>query len=204
MTALKVPALNQQEITFRIKGTSPLIMHAWSAKAREQLAMTPQERKKIPKKARNPEQSAHDATYWIERDGGLVVGFPLLAFKSALISACHKDMGLEKTLFRKSFFMPGTGDNLVPLEYEGEPILREDMVRVGANQTDIRYRPMFEDWGVEITAVIDAGNLTEQDIVNLVTRAGFGVGVCEWRPEKGGEFGRFTFDKTTPMTTRAI
>ena len=115
MTALKVPALNQQEITFRIKGTSPLIMHAWSAKAREQLAMTAQERKKIPKTARNPEQSAHDATYWIERDGGLIVGFPLLAFKSALISACHRDMGLERTLFRKSFFMPGTGDNLVPL-----------------------------------------------------------------------------------------
>ena len=204
MTTLKVPALNQQEITFRIKGTSPLIMHAWSAKARAQLAMTAQERKKIPKTARNPEQSAHDATYWIERDGGVIVGFPLLAFKAALISACHKDMGLEKTLFRKSFFMPGTGDNLVPLEYESEPVLREDMVRVGQNQTDIRYRPMFENWGVEITAVIDAGNLTHQDIVNLVNRAGFGVGVCEWRPEKGGEFGRFTFDHTTPITSREL
>ena len=204
MAQLKVPALNQKRIKFRIKGMAPLIMHAWSAKGREQLAMTAQERKKVPKVARNPEQSAHDATYWIESDGGLVVGFPLLAFKASLITACHKDLGLEKTMFRKSFFLPSTSGNLVQLEYTGEPVIREDIVRVGMSQTDIRYRPMFEDWGVQIEAITDADNLTEQDIVNLVTRAGFGVGVCEWRPEKGGEFGRYTFDSSFPMEVAAV
>ena len=28
-------------------------------------------------------------------------------------------------------------------------------------------------------------------IINLLNRAGFGVGIGEWRPEKDGQFGRF-------------
>ena len=38
--------------------------------------------------------------------------------------------------------------------------------------------------------------LTTDDIINLMNRAGFGVGLCEMRPEKGKEFGRFEVDTT--------
>jgi len=80
-----------------------------------------------------------------------------------------------------------------------EPWVREDIVRIGANQTDIRYRPQFDEWRVKITAEIDSELLTMQDIANLVNRAGFSVGVGEWRPEKSGEYGRFEIDTTEPM-----
>ena len=199
-TSIKLKPLNIQEIRFTIVGTSPLIQHAWSPKAMRQLRMTAPERKKQPKVARDPQAEAQGAMYSINGKPA----FPLLAFKASLINAAHKDLGIEKTLVKKSFFIPASNaERLVEMQCS-DPVVREDIVRVGMAQTDIRYRPEFAEWRVNVTAHFDADNLTDGDIINLVNRAGFGVGVGEWRPEKGGEFGRFTIDTTVPVETRKL
>lgn len=196
--ALQLKPIVPKTITFRIKGTSPLIQHAWSEKGLRQLRMTPAERRKQPKTKRNPEEEASAAMYTLE-DG--TPALPMLSFKAALISAAHKDLGIEKTLVRKSVFLPADAYEaglLAPLD-ASEPVIREDIVKVGANQTDLRYRPEFREWSCKVTIQIDADLLDEQDLINLVNRAGFSVGIGEWRPEKDGEFGRFEFDVNTPM-----
>ena len=189
--AITLKPITQSTLSFWIVGTSPLIQHAWSQKGLAMLRMTAAERKKQPKVGRDPEREAADACY--KTDEGQY-GIPLTAFKSALIGAAHKDFGLEKTLLRKAFFIPSTDSNsITPIETEDYRI-REDIVRIGANQTDIRYRPQFDNWRANIVAQIDSELLRPEDVVNLVNRAGFSVGIGEWRPEKGGEFGRFEFD----------
>jgi len=204
---LEVKPIVPKLISFWINGTSPLIQHKWSQKALGQLRMTAQERRKQPKVARNPELEASGAMYQLD-DGS--PAFPVLAFKAALINAAHKDLGIEKTLVKKSLFLPnsayytvgeetiipGVKKNLLlaPLYTEAGPVIREDIVRVGNNQTDLRYRPEFADWSVNIVIQIDSDLLNEQDVINLVNRAGFSVGIGEWRPEKGGENGRFELD----------
>jgi len=90
-------------ISFWIKGTAPLIQHAWSEKALRQLRLSAAERKKQPKVERDPDAEAMAAMY-VTADGE--PGFPMLAFKSALISAAHKDLGIEKTVVRKALFLP--------------------------------------------------------------------------------------------------
>ena len=80
-----------------------------------------------------------------------------------------------------------------------DPVIREDIVRVGNGKTDLRYRPEFASWRINVIVEIDSDLLNEQDIVNLVNRAGFSVGIGEWRPEKGGEFGRFEIDTSEPI-----
>jgi hypothetical protein len=199
MTTLKLKPIVPVRMTFTIRGTSPLIQHAWSEKGLKQLRMSAAERKKQPKVARDPEAEGESAAYRCD-DGSY--GLPLTAFKSALIGAAHKDYGLEKTTVRKAFFIPSSDSNLcVPIEFESMQI-REDIVRVGAGATDLRYRPYFYGWSAVITAEVDTELLNEQDIVALVNRAGFSVGICEWRPEKGGEYGRFELDTTQPFEVK--
>ena len=201
--ALQLKPIVPKTIAFNIIGTSPLIQHAWSPKGLRQMRMTPAERKKQPKEVRDPEKEANSAMY---RTSDGAPGFPMLSFKASLIGAAHKDLGIEKTVVRKALFLPSHayGDGLIaPLIFDGEPEIREDIVRVGSGATDLRYRPMFHQWGVRVIVQIDHEILNEQDVVNLVNRAGFSVGVGEWRPEKGGEYGRFEFDVKSGVTVLA-
>lgn len=194
--AIEIKPIVATKLAFWIRGTSPLIQHAWSEKGLSMMRMTAAERKKQPKVGRDPESEAAACCYRTDTGD---IGIPLTAFKASLIGAAHKDFGLEKTLLRKSFFIPTTDSNrVVPIE-SGDYVIREDIVRVGINQTDLRYRPEFRNWRARIVAEIDAGLLTPSDIVSLVNRAGFSVGIGEWRPEKGGEFGRFEIDDSEPM-----
>jgi len=61
---------------------------------------------------------------------------------------------------------------------------------------------MFEEWSIRIPLQVDEGNLSLQNVIDLITRAGFSVGIGEWRPEKGGEFGRFEVDTSVEITVR--
>lgn len=194
--AIQMKQIVPERYSFWIVGTSPLIQHAWSEKGLEMMRMTAAERRKREKAKRDPEAEAAASTYYT-KDGDY--GIPLLAFKAACIGACHKDQGLEKTTFRKSFFVaPGGVDPIARMECD-EPIIREDIVRVGQGATDLRYRPQFNNWRVNIICEVDSDLLSPEDIVKIVNRAGFSVGIGEWRPEKGGEFGRFAFDDSASL-----
>ena len=194
--AIKISPIITKKYRFGIIGTSPMIQHKWSEKGLAMLRMSAPERKKQRKLERDPEGDAAACVYQTE-DGQ--VGIPLLAFKAALISAAHKDLGVEKTVVRKSLFVPCSDPNKIVPMTASDPIIREDIVKIGVNQTDLRYRPEFRDWKAIINCEIDASMLTIKDVLNLVNRAGFGVGIGEWRPEKGGEYGRFEVDTTVPV-----
>ena len=187
-----IQAVNLRRATIHIKGTAPLIQHSWSEKSKDMLRMTAAERRKVPKKARNPEAEFLAATCWCA-DGSY--GIPAMAVKSAMIEVAHKDAGLPKTTVRKALRFRVAG--VIPMECS-EPKMREDIVRIGNNQSDIRYRPEFEEWGAEISFDYDADLLTIQDVINLTNRAGFSVGIGEWRPEKNGEHGTFDEDLDRP------
>ena len=198
MATITLKPISKRKMTFTIRGTSPLIMHQWSEKAKSMMRDKQQAGKKTKvRELRDPDAEAKEATY--TTDTGQI-GIPGMAFKSALVTAAHKDIGIEKTMVRKALFLVTPDTNKV-LEINGsEPVVREDMVRVGAGSADMRYRPMFTEWTCEIELEIDSELLQRDDVLTLVNRAGFGVGICEWRPEKGGEFGRFEIDSRVAVT----
>ena len=182
--------INKGIVEITIVGSSPYISHAWSEKAlkmlRDSVGLTGKKTK--DRDLRNPEEEATASAYCTE-DGEF--GVPAMAIKSAIVEAAHKDLGIPKTLVRKGLFLRCTDGNMVvPLEYQ-KAVVREDPVRVGRGGTDLRYRMEFRGWSATIQFEVDRELLTDEDFVNLVNRAGFGVGIGEWRPEKGGEFGRF-------------
>jgi hypothetical protein len=190
--SLKCPPIKRRHITLTIKSKSPLIQHKWSDKAKDMMRDKHQGKKTRSREVRDTKSEGEEASYRTT-DGRY--GIPLLAVKSSMISAAHKDIGIEKTLVKKALFIPSVdGSAVIPFLEHSEPTIEEDCVRVGQGSADLRYRPYFNEWSARITFEVDAELLTTEDLVTLVNRAGFGVGICEWRPEKGGEYGRFYVD----------
>lgn len=197
MATITLKPIAKKHMTFGIRGTSPLIMHQWSEKAMREMREKQQGKKTKVRELRDPKGEAKAATYTTD-DGS--IGIPGMAFKSALVTAAHKDIGVEKTLVRKALFLvTDDGNKVLPIDCE-TPIVREDCVRVGMGSADLRYRPEFRKWKCMIRLEVDSDLMQESDVLSLVDRAGFGVGICEWRPEKGGEFGRFEIDPDVAVT----
>ena len=73
----------------------------------------------------------------------------------------------------------------------GEPSMREDMVRLPNRSADIRYRGQFVEWSATVPLQVNTSSLSIEQIANLFYIAGFAVGVGDWRPEKNGQYGRF-------------
>lgn len=185
--------IRRMRVLMTIIGTSPLIQHAWSVKAREMMREKHAGKKTKNREVRNPEAEGFEAAYRTP-DGRW--GIPAMALKSSIINAAHKDIGCEKTLVRKALFIVVPNAAMIlPMDCD-EPVIQEDCVRVGMGSADLRYRPYYHRWSVDVKWEIDAELLTVTDLCNLVDRAGFGVGIGEWRPEKGGDYGRFQVDRT--------
>lgn len=181
--------IDKRTVLVHVVGTSSLITHKWSEKALITIRDKQKGRKAKTRETRDPEAEALAATYFTA-DGR--PGVPVTAVKKAIITAAHKDIGIEKTLVRKSVFVVcGDPNGVLPIDFEGEPVIREDTVRVGNANADLRYRPEFRKWSLTFTAELDGALMQPDDFFNLINRAGFGVGICEWRPEKGGDNGRF-------------
>lgn len=181
---VELKAINIQKVLIELEGDSPLIVHAWSAKAKKEMLDKQMKKAKTAKTAKDPERDYEDAFYRLP-DGR--PAFPSIAFKSAAVSAGGRfSDGLKMTELRGSFFIDGE-----LLEIEGKPRMREDMVRIGMGSADIRYRPEFPKWKVKLPIKYNADAISLEQIVNLFNLAGFGVGVGEWRPEKDGQYGMF-------------
>jgi hypothetical protein len=124
-------------------------------------------------------------------------GMPILGIKAAAVTACTS-LGKEisKVAARQFFhILPDrVGGDLTEIYFPTDcpPRMREDMVRVGMGTADIRFRPEFPQWGVKIKLQFNRRAVSQEQVVNLLNLGGFSVGVCEWRPEKDGDKGRFT------------
>lgn len=191
---LKLPPLQRQRMTVRIKGTSPLIQHAWAQKSINQIREKQAGKKTKDRSARDPDAEGRAAAYYTSEGKH---GIPATSLKNAMATAAHKDLGIPQTLVKKALFIECHDvSNVLEMDCD-EPVIKEDVVRVGSGKTkgtDLRYRPYFQEWSCEVTFTIDKELLQPNDVLSLIERAGFGVGICEWRPEKGGEFGRFQVD----------
>lgn len=183
---LKLVRLERPTIGIAIKGTAPLISHAWDQKAREMM-LAKQMGQKAPKELKDPHQDYEASMYRLE-DGAY--GYPAAAFKAAIVSSARYFDKVTMTSLRPTVYVHGEGaQQLVRLETPG-PSMREDMVRVGMGTADIRYRAEYREWQAILHVTYLPTLLDQESIVALVDAAGM-VGVGDWRPEKGGSYGTF-------------
>jgi len=211
-----------QEISFWVIGDSPLICHAWSEKAKKEMLFKQSKATKTGKEARNPEQDFVDSLYPMDpppgikkngkKNGNQFYGFPLTGVKKAILSVAHKDRGvprsdvmlalyLDAEMVKVSTAHPGAVCNLPLVRlYAAKPQMREDMVRIGSGlrkTANLAYRAEFFPWAIRLTGAVNPNMVPTHAVAFLTRQAGIGVGIGDWRNEKGGWAGAFHLGSIT-------
>ena len=162
---IEITPIRIKKASLRIVGDSPLIVHAWSEKAKREMLDKQMGKSQAKKKAaKNPVEDFINSMYWLTEKpdvfndmkeeeceerfneaiaGGAKFGFPVTAFKQAAISAAYRlGWSKDKASLRGVFFIESDEDGLVEIKGDA-PVIREDMVRIGMGTADIRYRGEF-------------------------------------------------------------
>lgn len=185
------------EFRVAIIGTTPLIMHKFSDKARRELllprgTLTQMEKETTLKHESPVVEAKACAETMRDRDAPTLFGMPAGAVKGGLASTALRLPKVKKTEIGQLVFIPTRGGNLIPLY--GLPYLFTTMVRnSGQNRTpDVRSRIIFPVWAMEFDVRYIKPNLTEKKVLDLLHSSGMICGLGDWRPEKGkGEYGSF-------------
>lgn len=191
---ITLSAIRLETAKIRVIGTAPLIVHAWSKKAKEMM-LAAQQNKKIAKTPKNPQEAFEESRY--KFGDGTGDGFPTMAFKAATVKGGARAFGkaVRMTELRQCLiFLPdgfGADATMLTKLHADPPIMREDMVRVGMGVADLRYRACYNSWEAELTIKFQPNVIAWESVVALVD-AGGQNGIGEWRPEKNGAFGTYT------------
>lgn len=173
---------------------SPLVVHAFSAKSREQMRAA-QEAGSVTKKNRRRDPKDFEGLYQgarhISREGW--DGIAAAAFRSAAVSAC-RFAGFTMTHGKGSVFIEPDGvdraDGMPLVRVHGTPVAFEAMVRLPNGSVDIVVRPRWDDWTANIGVRFDQELFTPEDVMALMERAGAQVGVGEGRPGSKNSHGQ--------------
>ena len=203
---ISIKPMEIQQIPIRIVGDSPLIVHAWSEKAKKQILdkQTKATTTKA-KEARNPYADFIDSMYWLTEKpspnpdafkeavkNGAKWGFPVTSIKQSANSTAYR-LGwvANQTALRCSYFIESEFGEL--FEIKGSiPEMREDNVTIGMGTADLRYRAEFKNWYADVMLSFNASGIyTIEQIVNIINAGGYSCGLGEWRAEKDGIFGRY-------------
>ena len=216
---VELPKIDLGVFTVQIIGDSPLIVHKWSHKAKEEMLGKQMKKASKGKEAKVPVKDFVDSLYWLDEAGNLLdtpqeipeeletitndtpyeevdavirrgrFGFPTCAFKASAIDAGYQQGVIAKKTTARGAFHI-LGEFAV---IEGIPEMREDMVQIGgmSKVADIRYRPEFKQWKTTLTIKYNKSAITPEQIMNLLNYGGFANGVGEWRPSRDGSFGTF-------------
>ena len=217
-TTIEIKPMELDTVELTIVGTTPLIVHAWSHKAKQ--AMLDKQRGKATKtkhEIKIPVNDLIEACYWLTEQpelgsddeeaetnykaaiaSGAKFGFPVTGVKQSIIMGAKRGgLDVVATELRGSFFLAGaTEASTVDIAeiISDDPICREDMVKVGgmSKTADIRYRPEFRNWEMPLSMTYNVnGKYSLEQLLNCFNVGGFACGIGEWRPERDGQFGMY-------------
>ena len=199
-----------EQIKFKLVGETALLMH--NNRLANPLDKYSQE---ISKKSGKRKKTIEDI--WelarIEWEGGLYFYDGEIKLPDRVINKCF-ERGATK---QKNGMLWKTGcfiqEDYCSLGYKGSKISVEEveevpnpaldnhfkkhmyqvMVKVGTASI-LRTRPLFEDWSCFVTVSYDSSVMNKESLIQAAKDAGRLVGLCDWRMEKGGQFGRFSVE----------
>ena len=120
-------------------GETPIITHAWSHKAKQEMLAKQVGATKAGKAKREPEQDFVDSLYEM---GDGIYGFPVTGIKNCILSAAHKDKGVPRSAVMAALWLNAEMVRVRPalagaicdmplVRIHGtKPLMLEDMVKI--------------------------------------------------------------------------
>ena len=174
--------MNNKKIAVTIEGISPLLQHRFPIAVED-----------AKSKIRNQKQSQDDVESYLYKDD-----------KGTLIQPSDHIIGAMKAAGAK-YQIPGRGKSTyksimgsgivcidpfyIPHEINKWEIDRRPVVIQKARI--VRARPMFPAWKLSFVMDFDEDEVPKEVLKEILDYAGRYVGIGDFRPQKGGPFGRF-------------
>lgn len=207
---VRLPAMHIMNVQIPIIGVTSLLVLRFSEKARNMMLGKQMGEAKAGKEPKDP-LALFKESYYADKEGFI---FPSVCFKAAGVN-CANDIEEKQTEMRRAFFVLGDW-----VRIEAEPLRRVDwsewdhkyakdlewehehgcsmvhaMVRNASGVADIRFRACFPQWKATLPIEFNEAIISLEKLMMLMTVAGFGNGVGEWRPaskeSKTGTHGRW-------------
>jgi hypothetical protein len=190
-----VARIEPRIIEVEIEGVTPLLVCAWSEKAKQQMLEAQMGKAKKKKEHKNPEE-CYNAARYVSTEGW--DGIPAGGMKGCLVNACRAVDGLPMTLAKRMVFIRAQGytaDGQGLVRIYGDRQMHQGMVRVSNGSADIRFRPIYRKWSAKLEVEFLANVISTEQVCNLIELAGYVEGLCEHRPgapkNNTGDNGRF-------------
>lgn len=175
-----------EKVKVKIKGISALLMHQFSMKDQD-----------VKSKAKNQKRTEDDVESYLykDEDGNLVQPSTHIIGTLKRAGAKFQIPGQGKLTYKN---LMGSGavivdPDMIPHEHQSYEIDRRSVVVMRARIT--RSRPMLKKWALSFELEYDEEEIPKSVLKELLDYAGRRVGIGDFRPEKGGPFGRFMVTK---------
>lgn len=184
--------------TFEVEltGVSPLLQHRFGEEAEQEQAT-----RRVQLKIGTPREQAEKAAYR-NSEGKFYLPGAAVARLLREAGGAHKQRGSRKSL---KYIIPAATlvveDSIVL--HNGKPLKDFEVdsrpVTIPATKGRImRHRPRFDEWQATFHIEVDDEVLPVDVCHQLLTEGGRTIGLGDFRPEKGGPFGRFRVTRWEP------
>ena len=177
-------------VNVEITGVSPLLINRF----KEQDELTEAVKKSTKKDYGSPREQAEQTAYHDERTKKLWIPTTWVTGAIKTVASDYKLPGSRKSLKSVS------GGAIIPLEekmyFNGNLKLKDveiDSRPVVIQRARImRHRARLEKWKVSLVLEIDETIIPVDNVHEILSDAGKRAGMGDFRPQKGGPFGRFS------------
>ena len=179
-------------IEVTIEGLTAILMHRFGEQAEVEA-----EAKSVKVESLTPAEQAERAAYRHE-DGTLYMPGAAIARLIREAGGSHKQRSTRKSL---KYIVPAAvivlNDEITLHDASGDPMIKIEVdsrpVVIPATKGRImRHRARLEKWRASFALEIDENVLDGTTIHQLLEEGGRRIGVLDYRPEKGGPYGRFS------------
>jgi hypothetical protein len=191
-TLMEIQPIKMDSFGAHLMGTTALIMHRFAKKAWQELLYPAQKKNAAAKQEslkHDPLTEFRECVYRNRDDNEpTLIHFPSGGFSKAIAAAALDLPGASKSQILRLVNVKSVQINIF-----GVPLLGMDMIRNSdmARTPDVRTRAYFPEWTAFIEVEYVSSLIGAKEIINLLSAAGMIVGLGDYRPQKGGQFGKF-------------